>query len=303
MQQLEQLRSQIRVLEDLQAVVRTMKAMARVAVRRHERVRESLQEYAANVELALHAFLQQQRFRESGEPPAFLSAGAAVPERVGVILFGTDHGLCGAFNERVLVGHGELLRRRGLEGGAVRRAVVGMRLGALLEAGGDGCERSCRLPHAPEGTTRLIQELMALIEGWRFHPEPLDQILLVHHRVSGAARSKVVVEQLLPLRRSRLLRLWERPWESESRPMLYGEANDVFRMILREIITVSLHRAVIESLASENAARLAAMHAAEGNLEERLDDLNLTYRRERQNAITSELLDVVAGFEALQQGN
>lgn len=80
-----------------------------------------------------------------------------------------------------------------------------------------------------------------------------------------------------------------------------GDPADLFRRIVREIITVALHRAGIGSLASENASRLAAMHAAEGNLEERLAHLHQEFRRERQNGIAAELLDVVAGFEALQQ--
>jgi F-type H+-transporting ATPase subunit gamma len=54
-------------------------------------------------------------------------------------------------------------------------------------------------------------------------------------------------------------------------------------------------------LASENAARLAAMQAAEKNIEERLTVLNAEYRQQRQNVITGELLDIVSGFEALKQ--
>jgi F-type H+-transporting ATPase subunit gamma len=300
MQQLEQLRSRLRVLEDLQVVVRTMKAMAQVAVRRYESVRESLQDYGGNVDLALHAFLQDRRFRETPDLPPFLAAAHAPAGRVGVILFGSDHGLCGSFNERILERHGEMPRRRGFERRRRRHAVVGLRLAALLTAAGDAGERSFRLPLAVEGVTRLIQELMLLIEEWRFGPEPPDQILLVHHRVVGAARSELVERQLLPLERARLQRFWEQPWDSAARPMLFGDEGELFRTIVRELLTVSLHRAVIESLASEHAARLAAMHAAERNLEDRLGDLTLAYRQERQNAITSELLDVVAGFEALR---
>jgi F-type H+-transporting ATPase subunit gamma len=302
MQQLEQLRSSIRMLEDLQAVVRTMKAMARVAVRRYETVRESLEGYAANVDLALHAFLQDRRFQESAGLPPFLTAAAtAAPAGVGVILFGSDQGLCGTFNERVMSRHRALLQELDREGGICRQAVVGRRLAALLAAADEGGERSFALPHAVEGITRLIQDLLLLIEEWRFGGAPLDQLLLVHHRVTGTARSETVVVQLLPLERAWLQHLWEKPWDSRSRPLLVGDPTELFRTIVREIITVSLHRAAVESLASENAARLAAMHSAESNLEERLGELNHAYRRERQNAITTELLDVVAGFEALQQ--
>jgi F-type H+-transporting ATPase subunit gamma len=100
---------------------------------------------------------------------------------------------------------------------------------------------------------------------------------------------------------SRLHRLWSVPWPSQARPLLVKQPADLFSAILREIVTVTLHQAAIESLASENAARLDAMHAAERHLEKRLADLNLESRRARQSAITAELLNVVAGFEALQQ--
>lgn len=303
MPQLEQLRSSIHTLEDLQGVVRTMKAMARVAVRRYETAREMLESYGDNVELALHAFLQDQRFQERAELPALLMAPREARGPVGVVLFGSDQGLCGSFNERVLARGQVLLEELGPKRDGMRQAVVGRRLAGLVEAEGGTVERSFGLPHAVDGTSRLIQQLLELIEAWRFGDEPLEQLLLVHHRVLGTARSETVVQQLLPLERAWLQRLWQRPWASSCRPLLGGEATALFGAILREVVTVSLHRAAIESLASENAARLAAMHAAERNLEDRLEELNQDYRRERQNAITSELMDVVAGFEALEQGD
>jgi F-type H+-transporting ATPase subunit gamma len=70
--------------------------------------------------------------------------------------------------------------------------------------------------------------------------------------------------------------------------------------LIRQYLFAVLYRALAESLASENAARLASMQAAEKNIEERSDELTARYHRRRQNAITEELLDVTAGFEVLQ---
>ena len=67
--------------------------------------------------------------------------------------------------------------------------------------------------------------------------------------------------------------------------------------LLREYFFVSVFRACAESLASEHASRLMAMQSAERNLDERIETLTLSFRRARQNAITSELLDVMSGFE------
>jgi F-type H+-transporting ATPase subunit gamma len=73
----------------------------------------------------------------------------------------------------------------------------------------------------------------------------------------------------------------------------------LFSSLVREYLFVSLYRAFAESLASENASRLASMQAAEKNIEERLRELSAQYHQQRQMSITSELLDIVSGFEAL----
>jgi F-type H+-transporting ATPase subunit gamma len=71
------------------------------------------------------------------------------------------------------------------------------------------------------------------------------------------------------------------------------------RALIREYLFVSLFRACAESLASENASRLAAMQRADKNIDELLEDLNRTFHRQRQNGIDEELFDVISGFEAL----
>jgi F-type H+-transporting ATPase subunit gamma len=71
--------------------------------------------------------------------------------------------------------------------------------------------------------------------------------------------------------------------------------------LLRQHLFVSLYRAFAESLASENASRLASMQAAERSIDERLEALRGEFRYQRQHAITEELLDIVSGFEALNE--
>jgi F-type H+-transporting ATPase subunit gamma len=75
--------------------------------------------------------------------------------------------------------------------------------------------------------------------------------------------------------------------------------NRLFSSLIRQFLFVSLYRAFAESLASENASRLASMQGAERNIEERLIELNTQFHQQRQMSITEELLDIVAGFETL----
>ena len=77
------------------------------------------------------------------------------------------------------------------------------------------------------------------------------------------------------------------------------DVNQLFSSLVRHYLFFSLYRAFVESLASENASRLLSMQVAEKNIEEQLDELNVQFHRQRQAAITSELLDVVTGFEAI----
>ena len=78
-----------------------------------------------------------------------------------------------------------------------------------------------------------------------------------------------------------------------------GGGTATLRALIREYLFVSLFRACAESLASENASRLAAMQRADKNIDELLEDLNRTFHRLRQSGIDEELFDVVSGFEAL----
>jgi F-type H+-transporting ATPase subunit gamma len=77
----------------------------------------------------------------------------------------------------------------------------------------------------------------------------------------------------------------------------------LFSALIRQYLFVSLFRACAESLASENASRLAAMRGAERNIGERISELTNLFHQTRQMAITEELLDIAAGFEALSEAN
>jgi F-type H+-transporting ATPase subunit gamma len=93
--------------------------------------------------------------------------------------------------------------------------------------------------------------------------------------------------------------LQEKEWSSRVLPLFTLEWDILFASLIRQYLFVSLYRACAESLTSENISRLASMQAAEGNIADRLNQLNTQFRQQRQSAITAELLDIMAGFEAL----
>ena len=94
-------------------------------------------------------------------------------------------------------------------------------------------------------------------------------------------------------------KLAELPWPTRNLPEVMGGGTATLRALIREYLFVSLFRACAESLASENASRLAAMQRADKNIDELLENLNGTFHRLRQSGIDEELFDVISGFEAL----
>src|SRR5690606_23539178 len=105
--------------------------------------------------------------------------------------------------------------------------------------------------------------------------------------------------QLLPIDHAWLRSLATRNWSSRSLPTFTMDWRRLFSALIRQYLFVALYRAFAESLASENASRLASMQAAEKNIQNHLSQLTAGYHRVRQQAITEELLDIVAGYETL----
>jgi F-type H+-transporting ATPase subunit gamma len=105
--------------------------------------------------------------------------------------------------------------------------------------------------------------------------------------------------RLLASRAEWLCHLRERPWPTRNLPIRTVEWRPLFSALVREHLFVTLYRSFAESLAAEQTNRLASMQASEHNIEERLEELRLVYRQQRQAANTEELLDIASGWEAL----
>jgi F-type H+-transporting ATPase subunit gamma len=214
-----------------------------------------------------------------------------------VVVFGSDHGLCGRFNDEVA----QFARERFAEleaGGTPRRCLtVGARVEARLGALGEKIEERLFLPASVSGLTALAQGVLLQIDAWGTL-EGSGRALLIYNRRTPEAVAAPHMRQLLPLSAERLRNLTARPWPSRRRPMFTMDPERLLSAVLRQYLFSSVYRAAAESLASEHASRLASMQAAERNIEEHLAEQEAEFRRRRQEAITEELLDIVTGFAA-----
>jgi F-type H+-transporting ATPase subunit gamma len=291
METIESLRRKIEVSQELREIVKTMKTMAAVSIRQYDKAVASLRQYNRTIEMGLQIVMRSNREKSSQlrPPPG---------RRLGAIIFGSELGMCGPFNE-VLLSY-VLDRCKELQVGEGDRAIiaVGARTVSRLEESGMQVDASFAMPGSVSGITSRVQELLLKIESWQC-PGGVERIMLFHQQPVQGALYRPQTVPLLPVGLEWLESLGQKPWPSRVLPTFTMARPRLIYALLGQYLFVSLYRALAESLASENAARLAAMQAAENNIEDRLKELRLQYNQLRQSTITEELLDIVAGFEAL----
>jgi F-type H+-transporting ATPase subunit gamma len=290
MQTVESLRRRIKTAEDLQSLVKTMKALAAVNIRQYEKAVESLAGYMRTVEMGLRVLLRQV-------PEALAAAGVERSGRLGAIVFGSDQGMCGQLNDQIVSYALEDMEQSGFPGEKRSLLTVGLRVAGRLEEAGQHPDEVFPVPDSTAGITPMVQEFLLIIEKW--HSQEIDGVSLFFCEHLGGASYRPSVFRLLPVDALWLRRIRAGEWPSRCLPAFTMDWNRLFSRLLRQYFFVSLYRAFAESLASENASRLASMQGAEKNIEERLAELNRQFHQQRQMAITGELLDIVSGYEAL----
>jgi F-type H+-transporting ATPase subunit gamma len=289
---LEQLRKRLESTEQLQTVVKTMKSIAAVRIRQFEKAAEALLEYQRIVEMGFQILA-------SGIPGGLAPvAGEDRNSRVAAVVFGSDQGMCGPFNEQIAAHAAGRLHPAG-KGGEALVLAVGARVSASLQREGIHVQAEHPVPASTDGFAALVQDVLLRIESWRFEGGA-GRCTLFHNVPLAGSSFRPHTLRILPLEEAWLADLEKRPWGSNSLPTFTLEPDRLFSALLRQHLFVSIYRALAASLAAENASRIASMQAAEKNIEERLARLEAAFRQERQRSITEELLDIVAGFEVLR---
>ncbi len=287
------LRRKIGSAGDLQSVVRAMKALAASSISQYEQSVRALGDYYHTVELGLGVCFR------NGDAAAWLFEGPGRPAAgtVGAVVFGSDQGLVGQFNDQVaehaLKALAELTDKPLVW-------AVGERVHARLQDAGVPPAGLLGVPHSVQTITPLVGQILLETET-RSAAGQIAELHLFYNRPAAGAVYAPVGQRLLPLDEAWRGKLAEQPWPTKNLPEVMGHATGTLRALVREYLFVSLYRACAESLASENASRLAAMERADKNIDELLEGFNATYHGLRQSGIDEELFDVISGFEAFNE--
>lgn len=281
---LEQMRHKIGGAEQLESVVRTMKAQAASSITQYENAVLALGDYYHTVELGLIACFGQNK-------P--LVSKTQNPQRITAIVFGSDQGLVGKFNDQLA----DMVKTSlAAQSGEKTLWAVGQRVCGHLNDAGLTIEKTFNVPGSIASITPLIGQILsecvtasALIED--------TKILIFYNSLHTSNVYEPASQKLLPLDTPWQTGLERSAWLGSALPeILEDKDKPLLNALIREYLFISLYRACAESLASENASRLTAMQRAEKNIETLLVDLKQNSRTLRQNSIDEELFDVIAGF-------
>lgn len=299
---------------ELLSVVATMKGLAAVSIHEFEEAVEALRHYRETVELgfqalfSIHPHLIPANSFPFNSFPANTVPANTVPSKGGpskpepatvVVVIGTDQGMCGPINHVIAQEVADWLREHSVEAAERRVVGLGARVVRELAAAGVDVDEELQLVSTVGAVGQLVEELILHIDRWR-RDNGLGRVMVFHQRPLQRTRRIPRSHQVTPPDVRRLQSIAARPWPTRARPATPHDGNDLLAELLRQDLLIGLFQAVVEAKAAEHGARLAAMQAAEQNIEEQLERLRNQYHRLRQARITSELLDVLSGFEALR---
>jgi F-type H+-transporting ATPase subunit gamma len=293
-----------------------MKALAASSIAQYERAVAALQDYYRTVELALSACLRDAapHGEQTGAAHERSEAGTALAQapssagrpvaapvgKIGAIVFGSDQGLVGRFNETLM--DFVTTQLPSLPARLTRIWAVGERMQALIPAPLIAVPQAWPVPASVEAITLLVEQILIDIGAARERGD-IAELHVFHNRPRSAAAYEPVGRRLLPLDAAWRSGMAAVRWPTKNPPEVIDPAAPALEAFIRGYLFVVLFQACAESLAAENASRLAAMQRAEKNIREILEDLNRKYRRLRQESIDDELVEVISAYESLAHGS
>lgn len=294
-----EIKRKIRSVQNLKKITKAMEMVSAAKLRRVQAGLEAIRPYSDK----LRELVSNLAVRTEGRIDAPMLQPREEVKRVAYVVFAADKGLCGSYNANIL-----RLADRTLEDSAHPYSLytVGRKAGEhMRKRGRERTEHWQGLP--PQvGIAEVRAITDQVIGAYRRHE--VDEVHLVYTEFLSAARYNPRTFQFLPFDASALVGAPGEEGDEAAKAEAVGEQEVIFEpepgeilaQLIPRYIEVLFFRILLDALASEHAARMAAMHNATENAQDMIRDLTLTYNKVRQASITKELLDIVGGAEALR---
>jgi F-type H+-transporting ATPase subunit gamma len=301
----KEVKNRIASVKNINKITRAMEMVAAARLRRAEQRISDLRPYAEGI----RKLTRQAAAQAGGIPRVPVLVEREKVKRVGIVLITGDRGLAGAFNTNIIREGMRTAQRVREEGAEPSFAVVGRKgVSALTFRKQEISDSYIGFTDRPAfANAREIGEALTA----RYVDEDLDRVELVYNRFVSPLTQHVWRQTLLPLQQAEVIgegaeaeaeveeETEAEKAQSRSEWFYEPDAEELLARLIPEYVTISVYRALLESAASELGARMTAMRNAAENAEDMIGRLTLEMNRARQAEITQEILEVVAGAEAL----
>ena len=291
---LKEVRIRIGSVKSTQQITNAMRMVAASKLRRAQNAIIKLRPYAAKLRE-----IMQNLSATAGDVTGSIYSEERKPQRILLVVFTSNRGLCGTFNANVIEAASNLMSTTYAEQfdrNELALVTVGRKASEFFRKRKYNVVDSWDEVYdslSYENVVPFAEKLMKMFESKEY-----DRIILVYNQFKNAATQRLVEEQYLPVL----------PPASSGQAAKRTTADYIFEpdqeqllhQLLPKSLRIQFHKAVLDSFASEQGARMTAMQKATDNAKEILRDLQISYNKARQNAITKELLEIVAGAEALK---
>jgi len=285
----KEIRTKIKSVQNTRKITKAMEMVAASKMRKaQERMRQA-RPYADKVRnIAAHLAQANSEYRH----PYLVPHGEL--KNAGLIVVTTDKGLCGGLNTNILRLVTQRLRDFDRDSVKVRATAIGNKgFGFLSRVGASVVSHVVQLGDTPH-LERLIGAIKVQLDA--YEKGEVDVVYLAYTRFVNTMKQEPVFERLLPLDPEKL----KEDQRSFSWDYIYEpDAQAVLDELLVRYVEAIVYQALAENMASEQSARMVAMKAASDNAKKVIDDLQLSYNKARQAAITKELSEIVGGAAAV----
>ena len=300
MPSLKDLRVRIASVKSTQRITSAMKMVAAAKLKRAQEQAEAARPYAERMERMLGSVAAS--VADSASAPKLL-AGTGADDVHLLIVMTTDRGLCGGFNTNIARWTRQNVRALVADGKQVKLLIIGRKGYGMLRAEFgeriiDTIEDTAKPAPTFETAATIAARVAAMFDAGEF-----DICTVVYNQFKSALTQVVTPQQLIPFAHDVEEEEDEAADAADEGPRASYEYEPDETEILAELLprnlSIQIYRAMLESFASEQGARMAAMDNATRNAGELIGDLTINYNRTRQAFITKELIEIISGAEAL----
>lgn len=294
MANLKEIKLKIGSVKNTQKTTKAMKLVSSAKLTRTRQLSEQARSYAKKINEVLSDIAARvSKVQDEGNiGRAFIQNDA--PKTIDIVFVTADKGLCGGFNMATIKTVSKLIAEYEAKGTKVRLRAAGRKGVDFFSFQGVALEQKVSdLSSAPE-YDRAAEFIHAVVEDFR--NEVTDKVIVVYNGFLNMLTQEIRVRDLLPIS----LDLVD---VKNSESMLDIEPDDdeeVLNELTDKYIDFNMYYALIDSLAAEHSARMQAMEAATKNAKEKVNSLTVEYNKARQAAITTELIEIISGVEALK---